>query len=173
MNELDEVWAAMIAEAHNRAQTNGRSDVADYLALKASNDQIRATAVRWLLDSMLEIAAEANRRSFAVSIENEQPHRFEFNRSNPVGYLLRLRQGVRCLTLEAGWTRTPADGFMRGNALAAARIRHFGMANQNVDLILLRTPNLPEWFSIDKQDKRVLFGADHLLRHFQIFLGVL
>lgn len=171
MNELDEVWATMISQAHNRAVTNGKSDVADYLALKASNDQIRVTAVRWLMDSMLEVAAEANRRNASISIENEQPHRFEFNNSNPVGYLLRLRQGVRCLTLEAGWTRTPADGFMRGNALAAAQIRHFGMRQENTELVLLRTPELPEWFSIDKQERRVLFGADDLLRHFQIFLG--
>ena len=55
-------------------------------------------------------------------MENENPHNFRLRGANLVGSLLRVRQGVRCLTVEAGWTRTPNDGFMRGGALAIARI---------------------------------------------------
>src|SRR5436305_2498739 len=108
MNELDEIWSQMLADAEARARASGRHDVADYLALKASNDQIRERSIRWLFDSIIEFAAHANRREQAIAIEREDPHNFSFRGANLVGSLLRIRQGVRCLTLEAGWTRTPA-----------------------------------------------------------------
>ena len=170
MNELDEVWANMISEAIARARTGGRGDVAEYLALKATNDTIRAASVKWLSDAMLEIAARANRDNARITIENENPHRFAVGGATMVGSFLRFRQGVRCLTLEAGWTRTPADGFMRGGALAAARISHFGITEANTDLVLIRDGELPRWFSVDKNDRRNLFGSEHLERHFQLFL---
>jgi hypothetical protein len=75
------------------------------------------------------------------------------------------------LTVEAGWTRAPGDGFMRGGALAAARISHFGMAKQNSELILLRQDNAPHWFAVERDGKRSLFDSRNLQKHFQIFLG--
>lgn len=171
MNELDEIWEKMLAEAAARARATGRSDVADYLALKASNDAARAASVRWLIDALTEIAAEANRRSLGIVIENSHPHRFTLGTATLVGSLLRFRQGVRCLTAEAGWTRTPNDGFMRGGALAAARISHFGLPKQNEELVLLRTDNAPSWFAVSRDGTRRLFDSKDLQKHFQIFLG--
>ena len=162
MHELDEVWENMISEAIVRAKSSGNSDAADYLTLKASNDAARAASVKWLFDAAREIAAEINRRNAAISVENEHPYRFA---------LVRFRQGVRCLTVEAGWTRAPGDGFMRGGALAAARISHFGMAKQNSELILLRQDNAPHWFAVERDGKRSLFDSRNLQKHFQIFLG--
>ncbi len=172
MDELDKVWANMINEAIARALTSGRGDVAEYLALKASNDTIRATSVKWLFDSMLEIASQANRNSGQITIENENPHRFAVGNATMVGSFLRFRQGVRCLTLEAGWTRTPADGFMRGGALAAARISHFGIGKANADLVLVRSGDLPQWFSVDRNSRKNLFSSDHLHQHFRVFLDI-
>jgi hypothetical protein len=169
MNELDEVWTQMMNQAIANAREAGRHDVAEYLTLKATNDFIRQTSVKWLFDSMLEIAAQHNRNNHAVQIENESPHNFAFNKANMVGSRLNLRQGVRCLSLEAGWTRTPADGFMRGNALAAARITHFGIAKANEDLVLLKEEDFPQWFSIDKAERKSLFDSRNLQKHFQIF----
>ena len=171
MHELDEIWSNMLDEAITKAKASGRGDVAEYLALKASNDQLRSTGVRWLFESLIEIAAEFNRDNSSISIENENPHRFAFGNSHLVGSLLRFRQGVRCLTVEAGWTRTPADGFMRGNALAGARIVHFGLAQQNNELVLLRSNDAPQWFAVDLNGNRSLFDSNNLQRHFQIFLG--
>ena len=171
MNELDEVWENMMNEAIARAKSSGRSDVADYLTLKASNDAVRAASVKWLVDASSEIAAEINRRRAAISVENEHPYRFPFGNANLVGSLVRFRQGVRCLTVEAGWTRTPNDGFMRGGALACARISHFGISKQNAELILLRLDNAPHWFAVDKEGNRSLFDSRNLQYHFQIFLG--
>ncbi|MCA1623259.1 MAG: hypothetical protein LC768_04330 [Acidobacteria bacterium] len=173
MNELDQIWAQMLDEAMSKARASGRGNVVEYLQLKATNDVIRAASVKWLFDSMLEIAAEANRKNAAVTIENENPHRFPLGNAQLVGSLLSFRQGVRCLTLEAGWTRTPADGFMRGGALACARITHFGVSKANDELALIRENDLPNWFSVKKGGKRNLFDSNNLQNHFRVFLGVI
>ena len=171
MNELDQVWDEMMTRAISEARASGREDVAEYLALKATNDLIRSTSVKWLFDSLLEIAGQHNRIAAPVQIETENPHSFAFNRANMVGSRLSLRQGVRCLSLEAGWTRTPADGFMRGGALAAARLGHFGISKANQDLVLLKTEDFPQWFSVDADNRKELFDSRHLQKHFGISIG--
>ena len=173
MNELDEVWAQMLNEARSKAQIAGNRDVAEYLALKATNDAIRQASVQWLFDSLMEIASFENRDSANITTETENAHRFSFGNANLVGPRLNFRQGVRCLTLEAGWTRTPSDGFMRGGALACAKISHFGISKHNAELLLLRNNDVPNWFSVDKDGRRDLFNAIHLQRHFQVFLGTI
>ena len=169
MNELEQVWTQKLSEARVKAQNSGRTDVAEYLTLRATNDMIRQTSVEWLLNSLLEIAAEANRNGANVAIETENAHRFQFGNAHLAGSLCRLRQGVRCLTVEAGWTRAPADGFMRGGALAVARIAHFGISKHNAELFLVQSNNLPNWFSVAKDGKRDLFNAKNLQGHFRVF----
>jgi len=171
MDELEDVWSEMLASAIADAEASGRRDVADYLTLKAGNDAIRQTSVKWLFDSAIEIAAEAARRNSGVTVESEGPHNFKFRGANIVGSLLRVRYGVRCLTIEAGWTRTPKDGFMRGGALAIARITHFGLPRSNADLMLTRFEDVPQWFVMPDEDNRVSFGLNDLLGHFRVFLG--
>jgi hypothetical protein len=171
MNELDEVWSEMLASAIAGAEAAGRRDVADYLALKAANDSVRQTGVKWLLDSFTELAALANRVNASITLESENPYNFAFKGANIVGSLLRVRHGVRCLTLEAGWTRTPKDGFMRGGALAFAKITHFGIPPANADLMLARPFESPEWFAMVDENNRVSFHSDDIREHFRIFLG--
>ena len=172
MNELDEVWAQMLTEALAKARLSGNQDVAAYLALKAGNDLVRQASVQWLFDASLEIAAFANQNEGRnIHIENKNLHRFQFKDATLAGSLLSLRQGVRCLTLEAGWTRTPSDGFMRGGALAVARILHFGISKHNAELFLIRENNTPGWFFVDENDRRKSFDSRNLNEHFQIFLG--
>lgn len=174
MDELDEVWTRMIDDALEKARAGGSGDVAEYLTLRATNDKIRQASVEWLLDSMLEIASFANQTGAkTITIENENPHRFSFKNANLVGSLVRFRQGVRCLTLEAGWTRTPQDGFMRGGALACARISHFGISKHNAELLLIKSNDFPNWFSVDDDGKKDLFDSRNLNQHFQVFLGEL
>lgn len=173
MNELDEVWVRRLNEARAAAQAQGRGDVAEYLALKAANDTLRQTSVQWLLDCLTEIAAFENRNGAGITIENQNPHYFDYGNATLVGSLLSLRQGVRCLSLEAGWTRTPADGFMRGGALAAARLSHFGRSRHNAELVLISEKNVPNWFAVDKDGKRGLFDSKNLNQHFQVFLDTI
>jgi hypothetical protein len=171
MNELDELWSQMLASALENARASGRHDVADYLALRATNDALRQTAVRWLFESLTEIAGEANRYQAGIAVERIDSHNFQHRGSNIVGSMLRIRQGVRCLTAEAGWTRTPKDGFMRGGALAFARIRHFGMPKSNAELRLLKRETIPVW-AVDTGANAVRdFDSHDLREHFRIFLG--
>ena len=161
----------MLEKAIAGSEAAGRGDVADYLRLKATNDAIRRQSVEWLFDSMIEIVAEADLEFVRFSVERVEPHNFAFHGANMTGSLLRIRQGVRCLTLEAGWTRTPSDGFMRGGALAHARITHFGIPRENRDLVLIRGNDLPEWYEAEKRGTADIFSSDDLRRHFAVFKG--
>ncbi len=165
MTELDQMWSQMLDHAAARAQESGNRDVASYLRLKATNDAIRTVGVGWLFDTVIEIAAEKDRQNIRLSIEREDPHRFEYGSSRLVGAAIRFRQGVRCLTVEAGWTRTPSDGIMRGGALAFARVSHFGMPKAGAELMLVTEADRPFWrFS----DPLIRVGSDELRRHFEI-----
>lgn len=168
MNELDQVWSQMLDDAEKRARESGRHDVADYLSLKARNDAMRQASVGWIFDTLIEIAGEANRNRAAITIEREDPHNFADRGANMAGSLLRLRQGVRCLTVEAGWTRTPADGFMRGGALAFARITHFGMPKHSAELQLILAAGSPEWKTTDPVAP---VDSAVLREHIEVLLG--
>ncbi len=170
MNELDELWQKKIVEATIKAKAAGCSDIAEYLALKAGNDALRAAGCEWLFESFLELSQEVNKKGIKLTIENEIPHRFTVGNATAVGSLLRFSYRVRSLIVEAGWTRTPGDGFMRGGALAYARISHFGISKANAELLLIRTnENSPHWFSSDTEGQRHLFSSNSIRQHFSIF----
>lgn len=171
MDELDEIWPQMLSQALEMARASGRNDVNDYLTLRATNDELRHAGTTWLIDATLEIAGVANRNNAGVSIERQEPHNFAWRGANIVGSMLRLRYGVRCLTLEAGWTRTPGDGFMRNGALAYARITHFGMAKHNAELVLLQSNATPAWHVLSEERSGEHFKAESIVGHFRIFLG--
>jgi hypothetical protein len=166
MNELDEAWSQMLTAAIADAKSSGRGDVADYIALKQSNDLLRKTGVEWLFNAFIEIASEFNRQHPHIIIEREEPHQFEFDRGTMAGSLIRVRSGVRSLTVEAGWTRTPSHGFMRGGALAAARIRHFGKPKSEMKLTLLKKDEVPGWNSTAGEG----FNSRGVKEHIEILL---
>jgi hypothetical protein len=171
MTELDEVWNRMLGDAASSARAEGRHDVAEYLSLKAANDTIRATGVKWLFDSILEIAGETNRGNVSISIERVEPFSFSHQGANLVGSQLRLLLGVRCLIIEAGWTRTPSDGFMRGGSLAVARFRHFGIPKANTELTLIKGDTVPVWVESARPEMKSGLTTEDLRKHFIVFLG--
>jgi hypothetical protein len=172
MDELNELWAKMMQEAILNAKSTGRTDVAEYLALKSANDSIRSTGCRWLFNSFIELSEAANRRGIKLKVENENPHRFDVGHSTMVGSLLRFHYGLRNLTIEAGWTRTPQDGFIRGGGLACARISHFGMSKSNAELLLVnQNKNSPQWFLLLGEGLRKPVSSNNLRDHFNLFLG--
>jgi hypothetical protein len=171
MSELHEMWSEMLAAARENARAAGRGDVADYLDLKASNDLLRRAGVEWLTATLTGFAAEANRENRSIAIERSEPHSFAFHGANMVGHSLELRYGVRRLTLEAGWTRTPGDGFMRGGALAFARFRHFGMPHAALDAALFHAEaSDPVWRAVKNDLVGSELRAEHLRRHLDILL---
>jgi hypothetical protein len=170
MNELNDIWEQMLSNAIENAEFSGKNDVAEYLKLKATNDAIRAESSKWLIETTLEIADKFLKKGVNINIENENPYRFEINKANIVGSLLRLQYGLRCMSFEIGWTRTPSDGFMRGNALAFAKISHFGMAKKNAELHLAKLDDVPQWFLVVDETREVLL-LEHLHLHFKHFLA--
>jgi hypothetical protein len=170
MNELDQVWDEMLAAAAQARPEAQPAVVADYLELKNANDRVRDTAVGWLFATAREIAEHANRKNAQIAIEEKDGHRFPYRSAELSGPRLVFRRGVRALTLEAGWTRAPGDGFMRAGALAVARISHFGLSKANAELHLLKFEDRPQWFAVPDEQRRISFELEDLIGHFKIFL---
>ena len=171
MNELDQFWSEKLSTAIGQARETGRSDLADYLELKAANDAVRKACVEEFFAVVSEIATAPEHASKNITVERENPHNFQHRGANMVGSLLRLRYGVRCMTVEAGWTRTPTDGFMRLGALAFARITHFGMPRANEEFLLKSTGGNAAWAAVRNDKADASFNLDKLNEHFIVFVG--
>jgi hypothetical protein len=171
LSELDEAWESALAEAKRRAHAAGRADIAQYLAVRARNDLLRRTAIDWLTSTVTALAADANRRGGGIQIDREDAHSFRVGQATMVGTKLTLRHGVRALSIESGWPRTPRDGIVRGNGLACANLKHLGRPRQNAQLLLTRSPGgVPQWFILEKTATRSLFTEAHARAHLSILI---
>jgi hypothetical protein len=168
--EISEFWSEIVGGNAGEKDSSDRRIVSDFIALKATNDEIRSRAVEWLIASFTELAAHANRHNIPIEIERKEPHNFPAYGANMVGIKTEFRHGIRCLSVEAGWTRTPSDGFMRGGALAVAHIRHFGLKQHSTDLALLRSDDRPQWFHIDNDNTARPIEVKNLIRHMSILV---
>jgi hypothetical protein len=168
MSELDEAWELALAEAQTRAHATGRRDIADYLSLRRRNDLLRRTGTDWLIDEFVSLAGKANRSGAGIQIERHNEHRFARGSASMVGKGITLRRGVRALTIESGWPRTPKDGIVRGGGLACANIKHFGRPRLNQELLLNRSPKgTPEWVVVNDDERTRLTEIDlqsHIIR---------
>ena len=171
MSELDEAWALALAEAENRARSAGRSELAEYLSLRNSNDLLRTSGIEWLISTFTILAGEANRAGASLQIAGQDAHRFRIGNSTMVGRLLTFSNGVRKLFVEAGWPRTPRDGIVRGGGLACANIRHLGLTSANEELLLTKTASGgPTWLSSSKKSARSVLHESDIRRHLSILL---
>lgn len=171
MSELDEAWAVALAEAEQKARLAGRGDIADYLVLRNSNDLLRKAGVDWLLTSFTNLAGEANRVGASIQILNTDSHRFHVGNSTMVGRVVTLINGVRRLSVEAGWPRLPRDGIVRGGGLAAGHILHLGIRSASDELLLSRSSaGSPQWVLVNRNGS-VLHESD-LRRHLAILLDL-
>ncbi len=162
MSELDEEWQRRFDEAMRRAAAVGRGDVADYVRLRQANDEARGVAIRWLIDLFTVNIGAAVRAGASVSAERNEAHRFTSGGATMVGVSLAFRRGVRSLTIEAGYPRTPQDGFVAGGGLARGSIHHFGDARARVELLLVRSAaNELDWYELrdQKRERRFIEGA--------------
>jgi hypothetical protein len=153
VSELEEAWVAGLAEAEARARAHGHTDIAEYLALRSSNDLIRRVAGNWLLAMFTTAAGEANRAGAAIQISTEDSHRFKVGNASMVGRLLSLGSGLRKVLVEIGWPRTPRDGFIRGGGLACGHIKHVGIKRANQELrLVVDASGTPTWLVIGSHD---------------------
>lgn len=105
---------------------------AEYLALKAANDQLRECGKQWLWDSLNRLCDEINQRLLmqgtpqngAASILSGVQPDWQFKVENAVmaGERFGARFRYRTLTVEVGWPRLPEHGFITDGGLARARI---------------------------------------------------
>ena len=172
MSELEEAWEIALAEATQRARGAGREDIARYLDLRTKNDLLRRTAVDWLTATFTSLAGEANRHGAGIQIQRQEAHSFRRGSSTMVGSQLTLRRGVRTLSLESGWPRKPVDGFVRGDGLACANIKHFGRSRANAELILARAKQgPPQWLIMEKTQAKTALTEAQLRHHLSILLS--
>ncbi len=172
VSEFEESWQQVLSEAKRRAEQHGRGEVVDFLQLRAANDALRAAGIEWLITIFQRLADEAAHAGRALTIEREETHRFSVGAATMIGTVFRLRRGVRQLTIEAGWPRAPQHGFVRGNGLARARIKHFGDVAAGAELILSRAENNipPQWFLLQQTGERAAFSEAHARQHVEQFL---
>lgn len=172
MNELEDAWELALSEAMRQARLNGRADIARYLDLRAQNDLLRRAAMDWLTTTFTSLAAVANRHGAGIQIQQEDAHRFRRGSATMVGTQVILRRGVRALTLESGWPRMPGDGFVRGDGLACANIKHLGRHRSNAELLLARSAKgAPQWIIMEKTEARVPLTEEQIRQHFSILLS--
>lgn len=167
MVELDEMWADLLLATSIKAGATGRGELAKYLRLKIENDKIRQIGVDWLIKTFIDLAVQRSLTDPGMQIDRVAPHAFQNETSNMVGSLIRVQRGVRCLSLEAGWVRTPSDGIMRRGSLAVAQVIHFGMSGRNSSYKLVRSKPSPVW--IDESDTPV--QINDIDQHFEIFFS--
>jgi hypothetical protein len=171
VSEIEEAWALALAEAEQRARLAGRRDVAEYLALRNSNDLLRKTGLDWLLLTFSDLAGQANRKGAGIQISTEDDHRFRIGTATMVGQLLTLKSGVRTLFIEAGWPRTPRDGFIRGGGLARANIRHLGIPSASQHLQLTKSQSgSPQWMVIDNHGSPSHLQTAGMRRHLEVLI---
>jgi hypothetical protein len=172
MSELEEAWEKALAQAKLRARSAGRADIAGYLDLRTRNDLLRRTAIDWLATMLISLAGEANRRGAGIQIERQDSHTFRRDSATMVGSQLTLRRGVRALLFESGWPRKPGDGFVSGDGLACANLKHFGRSRSNAELLLARSANgQPTWLIIDTHQRRLSLTEAHVREHLSILLS--
>lgn len=172
MSELDEAWSMALAEAEQRAKASGRADIAEYLSLRNSNDLLRQTGVTWLLDTFYGLVADANRAGASIQIQRDDSHRFKVGHSTMVGRLLTMRYGERTLFVEAGWPRTPRDGFVSGGGLARGNLRHRGMKSADLELVLVQLPRGgPGWMVMREDNQREPLLESAARRQLEILLN--
>lgn len=173
MSELDQDWALALAKAEAQARAAGRQDIAEYLALRSSNDLTRKIASDWLLGMFAAAAGEANRAGAAIQITTEPAHRFKVGQATMVGSRLSLARGLRTLLVETGWPRAPRDGFIRGGGLACGNIKHLGIkhANQELRLVLNATSGTPSWIVEGKPGTPGELHEANIKNHITILLN--
>ena len=171
VNELDETWAAALADAEARARAAGRVDISEYLALRQSNDLLRRTACDWLLATFQNVAGEMNRAGASLQISNDDNYHFTVGSAGLVGKLLKLENGIRQLLVEVGWPRVPADGFIRGGGIAVGRLRHIGIKSASEQIRLVTSPEgSPRWIVENNREPVEEIREANIRQHIAVLL---
>ena len=139
---------------------NKEDFAADYLRLKAANDQLRERGKQWLWDALELICSEVNRKLTASPSETpiqlgRQDWQFMVDSATMVGERFGARYRNRTLIIEAGWPRLPEHGYVKDNGLARGRIalsQNIMIDAQTIEELILRRQgnNDLAWYTFAK-----------------------
>jgi hypothetical protein len=146
MIDIEQMWEDLIKEATRRAELAGHGDLADYLALRGSNDLARNAAIDWLFEVFSERVSLSN---LMINRQSLDTHSFKVGNSLMVGRLLTFTLGVRTLKVEAGWPRNPSHGIVTGGGIGRARLSLPGIPHSTSDLILIKEKDSPPHWIIE------------------------
>jgi hypothetical protein len=111
---------------------NQQSVAAEYLRLKAANDEFRERGKLWLWTTLEKLCAEVNQQ-LAAKLDGQllqtgvQPWQFEIQTEVGKATMAGERFGIRycgqTLVVEVGWPQQPEHGFIPNSGLARGRVR--------------------------------------------------
>lgn len=153
---------------------------AEYLALKAANDELRERGKKWLWNALDVICSEISRD---LSARNKPPlqvgrqeWQFTVEDSTMVGERFGARFREKTLLVEAGWPREPKHGFVPGRGLARARIgfsQNIMLEAQIVAELALKRQNNGDlvWKIIDDKKLGAEVTESRLREYFDLILA--
>lgn len=154
---------------------------AEYLALRAANDQLRERGKEWLLDTLSQLCAEANRRLMLpldqTGIQTgSQDWQFKIENTTLAGERFGIRYRFRTLTVEVGWPRLPEHGFLTDGAMARARIslsQNTMLEPQPIAELILKktTQGDPAWFAFKNRVSGEQITIDRLNEYLSLILA--
>lgn len=165
------VFTQDLDRAIARSKESGRFELSDYLELKANNDRIREEARKWIFETIEEIVFEFNKHGAKIKIETLYKKSIKYGYSSLTGNRMELKQGLRCFSIEVGWTQSIEDGVMKSSSLAFGRLSHFGFRKETEEIELHKFEGKPRWFSIGEDMTRHSFTVSSLKRHFEVLLN--
>ncbi|MDX2033735.1 MAG: hypothetical protein SF339_23875 [Blastocatellia bacterium] len=154
----------------------GKNDLAaEFLALRAANDQLRESGKQWLWDLLDRISAEISRQLTARPGEaplqvGRQAWQFAIENQTMVGERFGARHRGRTLLVEVGWPRLPEHGFVPNRGLARGRV---GLSQNTMlqptplaDLILSKPAETPPQWRLIKNNALGEPVSESMLRNY-------
>jgi len=157
--------------------------IADYLALREANEQLRIAGREWIWTNLTGFADAVNQvaggdPTLVQTIRiGRQEWQFQVEQSTMIGERLGLRYDARTLLFEIGWPRLPEHGIVPDNGLARGRVSF----SQNVmldprpitEMILRRDPSgaAPVWHLISHKKLGERVTELHLREFFRLIVA--
>src|SRR5262245_19481982 len=158
-----------------------RELAAEYMALKAANDQLRERGKQWLWNALDARTAELSRhlseKPGGVPLQTgRQEWQFKADNATMVGERYGARYRGHTLVVEVGWPRLPEHGFITGSGLARGRIgisRNTMLDAETIaELILKRqATNGAAWFLFANRQLGERLSEPHLDSYLHLLLS--
>jgi hypothetical protein len=159
---------------------NDKDLAAEYLALKAANDELRERGKQWLWNALDVLCSEISRE---LNVLNNPPlevgrqeWQFKVEDSTMVGERFGARFREKTLIVEAGWPREPQHRFVPDRGLARARIgfsQNIMLEARTVAEIILKHQSGDDlaWYLIANKKLGAKVTESHLREYFNLILA--